>query len=303
MSTGSLRRFDEAGTALRAVRSWARPALLIAVLAWTPDVRAIFGAGDIVFDPDNTAQTINVLRQVQQEYDRLGTLLGVSTRQFDQLVQLSAALGPAGAGAAPLSPAQMQAAVRAIPGLADADLGALFNTNGLLDAFLGVPLGQWALAVENPTAFLRDVLIGPAVARIGASAGLSPSSIAYAQWYAARTPEDQANLGARAAGDLSSLLASDWLQDSRTRRVNLQGLAAANQADGAKASQAGTIIDLERAHASLASDTNSILVEAAAQGAAAAENSVSTLQAQNRLLQEQADLQRGADELRLDGAW
>ena len=70
--------------------------LLVSLLAAPAAARAVFGVGDVVYDPANTTQTINVLRQAQQEFDRLGTLLGVSTRQFDQLVRLSTAVGKAG---------------------------------------------------------------------------------------------------------------------------------------------------------------------------------------------------------------
>ena len=184
-------------------RRWLLAGLLLAGPARS---RALFGVGDIVFDPANTAQTINVLRQAQQQFDRLGSLLGVSTRQFDQLVQLAAAVGnsaeSAGFGGV-LSAAQLQALVQAVPGLAGVDLGALLNPNGQLDAFLGVPLPQWLQAVEHPTAFYRDLLVAPALARLGEAAGWSQPTQAYVQWYAAQSAEDQRNLGPRAASDFA----------------------------------------------------------------------------------------------------
>lgn len=271
-------------------------------LGCAPPGRAAFGFGDVVYDPANTAQTINLLRQAQQEYDLLGTLLGVSTRQFDRLLQLASAVGQAGGFASALSPAELQAVVRSVPGLQGADLGALFDANGLLDAFLGVPLDQWALAVEQPTAFFRDILVDPAIARIGAAAGLSSPSIAYAQWYAALSPEDRANLGPRAAADLSDLMAGAWLEGAKTRRVNFEGLAAASQAAGNLAQQAGTVLDGQRAQAQLGSASNAILLEAAAQGAAASETVVRALQAQNQLLRDEGDGLRDAEEMRLDGS-
>ncbi len=275
--------------------------LLVVLLFAPPAARAVFGVGDIVYDPTNTAQTVNLLRQAQQEFDRLGSLLGVSTRQFDQLVQLAAAVGGAGGSALPvLSAAQLESVVRTVPGLEGADLNALFDTNGLLDAFLGMPLDQWTLAVENPSSYLRSILIDPAVARIGAAAGLASPAIAYAQWYATRSPEDRANLGARAAGDLSQLLAGQWLQGAKSRRVNLQGLAAESQGASAQALQARTLLDQQRSQAQLSSATNAILLETAAQNADAGENAVGALQAQNRLLEEESEIRRNAEELRLD---
>jgi hypothetical protein len=280
------------------------PALALALLLARPvPTRALFGVGDIVFDPANTLQTINVLLETRDEFDRLGSILGVSTQQFDQLVQLTTALGnaletaPYRLGA---TPAQLQQAVQSVPGLASADLGALFNTNGLLDAFMGVPFDQWTQAVENPGAYFRNILVNPAIERLGQSAGLGAPSVAYAQWYAARTAEDQANLGAAAAADFSGLLAGDWLGGARQRRVNLEGLAAANKDAGNRAGIAQTLTDQQHAGAQLSSATNSILLETAAQNADAAEAAVRTAGAQNRLLEDQGEKTRDAGEMRLD---
>jgi hypothetical protein len=276
---------------------------LAVLLAWPAPARALFGAGDIVFDPTNTAQTINVLRETQQEFDRLGTILGVSTRQFDQLVQLTAALGnavetaPYGLGT---SPAQLERAVRSVPGLESADLGSLFDANGLLDAFMGVPLSSWIQAVENPTGFYRDILVRPAIERLGQSAGLPQPAVAYAQWFAARSPEDQGSLGAAAAADFSGLLAGDWLGNARQRRVNLEGLAASSQDAGNRAGGAQTLLDQQHAQAQLSASTNAILLESAAQNADAAEVSVRAAGAQGRILAEQGDALRDAGEMRLD---
>lgn len=266
---------------------------------------AFLGAGDIVFDPANTAQTINVLRETQQQFDRLGTILGVSTRQLDQLVSLAAAVGNPAQSPAILQAAtldQLQAAVRGVPGLEDADLGALLNPNGELDAFEGVPAGQWQQAVETPVGYYRDILVDPAIARIGAAAGLPAPAIAYAQWYAARSPEDRQNLGAAPAGDISGILTADWLQQSRQRRVNLQGLAAASRDAQSKAASAHNLSEQGLAQAQLSAGTNSILLEAAAQNADASEAASRQLGAQGRLLQEQEDARRKADQMRLDAS-
>ena len=286
--------------AARPFRRWLLAALLLAGPARS---RALFGVGDIVFDPANTAQTINVLRQAQQQFDRLGSLLGVSTRQFDQLVQLAAAVGnsaeSAGFGGV-LSAAQLQALVRAVPGLAAADLGALLNPTGQLDAFLGVPLPQWAQAVEHPTAFYRDLLVAPALARLGEAAGWSQPTQAYVQWYAARSAEDQRNLGPRAASDFAHLLNQDWLGAAQTRRVNLQALAASGQAAEAAAARAATLADQQHAQAQLSGRTNQILLEAAAQSGEAQEAAVRASGAQSRLLEDQSDARRDSAEMALD---
>jgi hypothetical protein len=288
--------------AMPRLRSWRRLAFA-AGLAWPAAAWAFLGVGDIVFDPENTAQTINVLQQAQQQFDRLGSLLGVSTRQFDQLVRLAAAMGDGGEAApffSPLTSNQSLDTLHSVPGLGGDNLDSLINANGLLDAFMGMSLGQWAQAFENPTSFYRTILVNPAIARIGASAGLDSPTVAYAQWYAARSPEEQYNLGPRAAVDFSNLLADDWLQKGRLRRVNLDGLAAGEHDTENMIGGAETMADAARVQARLAAGTNAVLLETAAQNADAGEASVRALHAQSQILQDQADAQRDVAEMRLD---
>jgi hypothetical protein len=280
-------------------------ALALAIAGWPATVHALLGVGDIVYDPTATAEAINLLHQAQQQFDRLGSLLGVSTRQYDQLLSVATALGNAAEAApfsSPASPAQLQTTVRALPGLATADLGALFNSNGILDAFMGVPPDRWTEAVENPNGYYRAILVDPAIARVGAAAGLTSPAVAYAQWYAARSPEDQLNLGARASADLAAMLASDWLGEARSRRTNLQALAAENQGAGTQAGRAQTLADQQQAQTRLSAGTNAILLESAVQNAEAGETTVRALHSQNQILQAEGEARRNAEEMQLD-AW
>ena len=129
---------------------------------------------------------------------------------------------------------------------------------------------------------------------------MSNDEVAYTQWYAARSSEDQHNLATRAAVDLSDLLANGWLQDTQQRRVNLQGLSSANSSAGTKATQAQTLSDQQHAQAQLSGNTNAILLESAAQNANASEAAVRAAHAQTQLLQDRNDTQRAQDILRSD---
>lgn len=281
----------------------ARMAFAGLVLVWPLSSRALFGVGDIVFDPANVEQTVNVLRAAQQQFDRLGSILGVSTRQFDQLVGLAAALGNSGESGAfgrVLSPDELGSLVRTKPGLESAQLGSLFDTTGQLDAFLGVPLERWTLAVENPSAFFRDILTAPAIARVGGSAGLTPASIAYAQWYSSRAPEDRSNLGGRAAVDVAHLLAADWLDDSKQRRINLQALSAKAKAAEADSGRTQTLADVARTQARIDATTSQVLLESAAQAAGAQETALRAAGAQSELILEQNDARRDSAEMQLN---
>lgn len=280
-----------------------RLAAALALLAQPLVTRAIFGVGDIVFDPTNTAETIKVLAQTQQQVQRLGALLGVSTQQLDQLVQVTNALGNASDAATfarPQSLGQIQSLLHGIPGFEHIDVSKLFNSAGQLDIFMGITFDQWVQAVQRPTDFFRNALVTPAIDRIGHAAGLTQPEIAYAQWYAARAPTDHYNLGGRAAVDFSNLLASRWLEAASERRVNLQALSAATKSAETKASSARTLVEQEHAQVQITAQTNAIALETAAQNADANETTIRAMHAQNRLLEAQSEAQRNADALRLN---
>ena len=277
--------------------------LVVLLLARPVPTWAIFGVGDIVYDPMNTAETINVLRQAQEQLQRLGSLLGVSTQQLDELLDLTTAIGNAAQAipyARALTPTQIQGIINSIPGLQGEDLNSLFNPLGQLDIFMGVPLDQWIKIIEKPNEYFRTILVNEAVQRVGAAVGLKDPEIAYVQWYAARAATDQYNLSVRAAVDLSNLLTDRWLENTKQRRVNLQALSAANTEAQTKAAEAETLIEQQHAQAHLNANTNAILLEGAAQTADANEATVRAVHAQNQLLEAQNEAQRNADALRLN---
>lgn len=278
-------------------------ALAAVLLARPVPTWAIFGVGDIVYDPSNTAETINVLRQAQQQLQRLGALLGVSTEQLDQLLNLTTAIGNAAQAlpyARAMTPAQIQGIINSIPGLEGVDLNALFNPLGQLDIFMGVPLDQWIKIIEQPNEYFRTILVNEAIQRAGNAVGLKDPEIAYVQWYASRAASDQYNLSVRAAVDLSNLLTDRWLENTKQRRVNLQALSAANTEAQTKASEAQTLIEQQHAQAHLDANTNAILLETALQTADANEAAVRAMHAQNQLLEAQNEAARNADALRLN---
>ncbi len=280
-----------------------RISLVALLLARPVPSWAIFGIGDVVFDPSNTAETINVLRQAQEQLQRLGALLGVSTEQLDQLLDLTTAIGNAAQAlpyARSMTPAQIQGIIRSIPGLEGVDLNALFNPLGQLDIFMGVPLDRWTKIIEQPNEYFRTILVNEAIQRVGNAVGLNDPEIAYVQWYTSRAASDQYNLRVRAAVDLSNLLTDRWLENTKQRRVNLQALSAANTEAQTKASEAQTLVEQQHAQAHLDANTNAILLEAAVQTADADEATVRALHAQNQLLEAQNEAQRNADALRLN---
>ncbi len=249
---------------------------------------AILGTGDIVYDPANVAQTINVLKAAEAQLDRLGTLLGVSTRQLDQLTGLAIAIGNAKDSiqtSSLINGSLISASLNEVPDIQTTSVNTLFDTNGLLDAFMGMKLDQWIMAIEKPTDYYRREMINPAIARIGSSSGLTTTAIDYTQWFAAQTSEDQSNLSPKVEYDISNLLDSQWLAETKTRRINLQQLSVQAKQASDTANSAANLSDLQRTEVQLGKVTNEILIETAAQAASSQESSLRTNAAQSKSFQ------------------
>jgi len=279
---------------------------LAALCVWPLRSRALFGVGDIVFDPESVAQAINLVKQAQQAYDRLGSLLGVSTQQFDQLLQLNLALGNSAESAAfaqAATPAQLQALIQGIPGLEQAQVSTLFRPDGQLDVFLGLPVSTWAADDETPDRFYQQVATIAAAGRSGTVSTTPLTGSTYAQWWATRSAEDQRNLAPQAATDLAAVMSSEWLQNARTRRTNFQTLSAGNLSDAQSAGSAQTLADQAKTQAKLSVRTNQILLEQATQAVAAQEATLRTVSAQQTLTETEQEERRNAAALQLDGAY
>ncbi len=116
-----------------------------------------------------------------------------------------------------------------------------------------------------------------------------------------RAPEDQRNLGSRAAADLSAMLAAGWLGEAPSRRSEPPGARRGNPGDGARAG-AGPDPRRPAAHAqaSLSAGTNAILLESAVQNAEAGETTVRALHTRPRSCRKRATAGTNAEEMRLD---
>ena len=264
---------------------------------------AIFGAGDIVFDPANVAQTINVLKAAQGQLDMLGTILGISTKQLDQLTNLAFALGNI-TDSKSISPAltdlQINDILKFTPGYDTLNLNKLFDKNGILDAFMGVSLKQWIQAVENPTNFYRQNMINSALARIGSNADLTSPTIAYTEWYSTLSLDERHILNDKANADLSDLLNSYWLGESKTRLVNLQELSVQSRAASDESIKAASLSDQQRTQTQLEGITNNILLEAASQTESGQETVIRTNIAENVSMQNLLGANRDSSEIVLN---
>jgi hypothetical protein len=62
---------------------------LVAVLAWSTRTHAIFGIGDVVFDPSNYAESVKQLIQMEQQYAQLVQSYRMLRSQYEHLVWMA----------------------------------------------------------------------------------------------------------------------------------------------------------------------------------------------------------------------
>jgi len=63
--------------------------LALITLVFAAPARAIFGLGDVVFDPTNYAQAIRSFIQLQQQYAQLVQIYQQSRQQYEQLIWMA----------------------------------------------------------------------------------------------------------------------------------------------------------------------------------------------------------------------
>jgi hypothetical protein len=165
---------------------------------------------------------------------------------------------------------------------------------------MGVSLKQWIQAVENPTNFYRQNMINSALARIGSNADLTSPTIAYTEWYSSLSLDERHILNDKANADLSDLLNSYWLGESKTRLVNLQELSVQSRAASDESIKAASLSDQQRTQTQLEGITNNILLEAASQTESGQETVIRTNIAENVSMQNLLGANRDSSEIVLN---
>ncbi len=267
---------------------------------------AIFGIGDIVFDPANYAQIISVVNQLQNHGQILGQVLGVDTEQLNQLTTIRDVLGTAqrlqNFPRNP-SPSDVLGLLRQTPGFENlglGDLSKLFNSSGVLDVFMGQPASQWKETVSDPMAHFGNALYGDAVNRLGGDLGLTTAETQFVGWMARMDPGERTANRLNIAENAADLILNRWLQATEQRQKAKAELAARIGADNAAAGQAQSVNEQMAAQTRQLTTNNNILLNNANEVTKAHE--VERVQAQSEIevLKEQLlrdELRRKVDRL------
>jgi hypothetical protein len=267
--------------------------LTLSGLLLVPRAHALFGVGDIVFDPTAALDLYNMYQQAQQEYQTLGNILNVNTSQLKTLGDLSVSLGTtANLAAFPrgITPAQLSVMVQAQPGNAGISLGTVnsfLNPSGVFDAFLGQTTADWTKMVASPLSYFGGTLQVRAGVQIGGNLGMTGDQAAYSQWVAAMTPAQQQTNSASIALAGSNIMLNAYFQQAAQQRAVTASFNAKIGADQQNAASATTVNQSMASQNAQTTTTNELLLNMANQQQAHHDTQVSTAAAQNEILNDQ----------------
>src|SRR5438445_9856882 len=70
-------------------RLWKLSVIMLVLSALTPSAFAIFGLGDIVFDPSNFEEAVQQLLQMEQQYAQLVQTYQMVRSQYEQMIWMA----------------------------------------------------------------------------------------------------------------------------------------------------------------------------------------------------------------------
>jgi hypothetical protein len=277
--------------------------LFLAVSGFSPRAFALFGVGDIVFDPSNYAEIIQLYNEGRQQVDSLSGILGINTQQLTTMNGVLSSMGTAGnltnfpTG---ISQNQLLSLVQGQLGVQGMDLssiGKFLNPTGVFDVFLGQPTSQWQQMVSSPLGYFGSTLRSDATTRIGGNIGQTPPEIAYTQWVGAMTPSEVSANSTGITLTASQLLLNDYYQDAQTRHNTLSAFDAKISTDKANGGQATTVNQLLASENAQSQTSNELLLNLTKEQQRHQEILLSNQAAQTDLLRDQAKREELAREM------
>lgn len=250
---------------------------------------ALFGVGDIVFDPTAFFNLTEQYGELQSQYDELSSILGVAQQSAGYLNQVQQAIGQVKAGVN-----LNQAGINSLTSLTQGmgiDLSGSFSTNigglgisgnvmagtgngpggsapstgnnlakmfqtsgpfaGSLDVFMGMNLNSFQ-GTMSPVQNFLSWATNNSVNAMGVSVGLSDPEIGFSAQIALMPDSARAKNKTQIASAIADMHANSYMNNASARRVSMQtesNLAADAANDS---SNAGTLNDLAAAGNKLA---------------------------------------------------
>lgn len=229
---------------------------LVVLLAVVAPVRsfALFGVGDIVFDPTAYSQLLQTYAQGEAQLNALGSVVGLSQEQLGSLKNINTAIGVAKPGLNPkdLTAGQIAALSQGLGVDVSGALALVYKKDGpmagALDVFMGTTLDSFRSERATPWTAFANFSSQSALSALGTAAGLNSAEIEFARTLARMSAgERRANSAAISRG-LSALASARYAASGERRRLAIQAEADLSQQAATRAAQATNVNENAAAH-------------------------------------------------------
>jgi hypothetical protein len=249
---------------------------------------ALFGVGDIVFDPTAFGQLLQQYAQEGQQLNTLGNIFGINTAQLTSLsgiqASLGVSLGDGNSGALSLS--SLSSVAQGL-GIDPSTINSLYQQTGplagSLDVFMGTSLNSF-MGTQSPIQNFSNWATNQSMGALGISVGLGDPSIQLATTVGNMPPDQQVANQSAIAGTIANLQSQSFNSGATSRRTAIQtesNIAAQAQQ---KSDKATTLNEQAAAGSAIAASNARLQALSATQQNQANETLIAQTSAQNTVL-------------------
>ena len=155
---------------------------------------ALFGVGDIVFDPTAFVQLVQTYGNEVSQLEQLGSMVGLNTQQLGTLNAINSAVGVVSGNVSPntITGNQLAALSQGLGIDANGALSTVFQNSGpfagALDVFMGMNMDTFRNTQSAPWHALETWAVNQSLGELGASVGLNSNEVAFTEHIASMDP-------------------------------------------------------------------------------------------------------------------
>jgi hypothetical protein len=269
--------------------------VILLALALPGRVFAIFGIGDIVFDPSAYVQLIQAYEQGGMQLSTLGNIVGLNTQQLDTLKTINTAVGIVNGSIDPkqLTMGQLASLSQGLGVDASGAISQIYQSAGpfagALDVFMGTSIDSFRSLQSAPWSAYANFSIDTSLGSIGVSVGMGDDEVQYTKTVGKMDAATRAQNRSQISSGLASLSSSRYSKDAERRRLAIQAEANLSHQAATRASSATTLNETAAAGNELAASRARLEAIAASNANQANESLVIQGDNTNALLQEMND--------------
>ena len=208
---------------------------------------ALFGVGDIVFDPTAFVQLVQTYGNEVSQLEQLGSMVGLNTQQLGTLNAINSAVGVVSGNVSPntITGNQLAALSQGLGIDANGALSTVFQNSGpfagALDVFMGMNMDTFRNTQSAPWHALETWAVNQSLGELGASVGLNSNEVAFTEHIASMDPATRQHSQSQISTGLAKLALNRYAQANEQRRLAIQAQANMSQQAATRASNSTTL--------------------------------------------------------------